>query len=320
MTGDRAWTCIPGCRRSATTSSSRASTRSPPTRSRRTRGAPPGRLLGPRPDRPPHRAAARGARSRTGSPTSCSSRSVGRAANGPTARGTRATRFRVVDYAVVPLERAGRRRARAARSSTSPHSDAYGLTVGDQDLVVAYLLEITRPSARQDRSQALTTSNSGNGSVTRPPHPHDLGRIDMRAGLLALPTKGRVALAFAGLALGAAILLGGASPGTAAPSGSGHRHQRGLRRRGQHRRHAAPTTSSSCATAARGGQPRRLVGAVPLAGATGAWQVTPLTGSIAAGGNYLVAEAAGAGGTQELPRRRPPARSPCPAPRARSRS
>ena len=44
------------------------------------------------------------------------------------------------------------------------------------------------------------------------------GAIDMRAGLLALPTKGRVALAFAGLALGAAILLGRASPGTAAPS------------------------------------------------------------------------------------------------------
>ena len=40
----------------------------------------------------------------------------------------------------------------------------------------------------------------------------------MRAGLLALPTKGRVALVLAGLAVAAAILLGGASPGTAAPS------------------------------------------------------------------------------------------------------
>ena len=40
----------------------------------------------------------------------------------------------------------------------------------------------------------------------------------MRAGLLALPTKGRVAVALAGLALAAAILLGGASPGSAAPS------------------------------------------------------------------------------------------------------
>jgi predicted extracellular nuclease len=36
-------------------------------------------------------------------------------------------------------------------------------------------------------------------------------------------------------------------------------------------------------------------------GATGTWQVTQLTGSIAPGGFYLVAEAKGAGGTQALP-------------------
>jgi predicted extracellular nuclease len=36
-------------------------------------------------------------------------------------------------------------------------------------------------------------------------------------------------------------------------------------------------------------------------GATTTWQVTPLTGSIAPGGYYLVQEAAGAGGTQALP-------------------
>ncbi|MEV0402976.1 lamin tail domain-containing protein [Actinoallomurus sp. NPDC050550] len=36
-------------------------------------------------------------------------------------------------------------------------------------------------------------------------------------------------------------------------------------------------------------------------GATGAWQVTPLSGSIAPGGFYLVGEAKGAGGTQALP-------------------
>ncbi|GAB3988273.1 endonuclease/exonuclease/phosphatase family protein [Actinoallomurus acanthiterrae] len=36
-------------------------------------------------------------------------------------------------------------------------------------------------------------------------------------------------------------------------------------------------------------------------GATGTWQVTPLSGSIAPGGFYLVGEAKGAGGTQALP-------------------
>ena len=36
-------------------------------------------------------------------------------------------------------------------------------------------------------------------------------------------------------------------------------------------------------------------------GATGAWQVTPLSGSLAPGGFYLVGEAQGAGGTQALP-------------------
>ena len=37
------------------------------------------------------------------------------------------------------------------------------------------------------------------------------------------------------------------------------------------------------------------------AGSTGAWQVTGLTGSVAPGGYYLVAEAQGAGGTADLP-------------------
>lgn len=37
------------------------------------------------------------------------------------------------------------------------------------------------------------------------------------------------------------------------------------------------------------------------AGGTGTWQVTPLTGSIPAGGYYLIQEAAGAGGTEDLP-------------------
>jgi predicted extracellular nuclease len=36
-------------------------------------------------------------------------------------------------------------------------------------------------------------------------------------------------------------------------------------------------------------------------GATTTWQVTPLTGSVPAGGTYLIGEAAGAGGTDDLP-------------------
>ena len=53
----------------------------------------------------------------------------------------------------------------------------------------------------------------------------------------------------------------------------------------------------------------RSAAAVPLDGwsvqyasaAGSTWQVTPLTGSIAPGGHYLIAEAAGAGGTEPLP-------------------
>ena len=122
----------------------------------------------------------------------------------------------------------------------------------------------------------------------------------MRAGLLALPTKGRVALVLAGLALAAAMLLGGASPGTAAPSsgivvnevygGGGNS--------------GATYTSDFIELRNRG------TAAVSLDGwsvqyhsgsATGQWQVTQLSGSIAPGAIYLVAEAAGTGGTQPLP-------------------
>lgn len=60
---------------------------------------------------------------------------------------------------------------------------------------------------------------------------------------------------------------------------------------------------------------------VQYASATGAtWQVTPLSGSIAPGARYLVAEAAGTGARPRCRRRAPPARSPCRPPRARSRS
>ena len=122
----------------------------------------------------------------------------------------------------------------------------------------------------------------------------------MRAGLLALPTKGRLALVLAGLALAAAILLGGASPGTAAPSsgivvnevygGGGNS--------------GATYTTDFIELRNRG------TAAVSLDGwsvqyhsgsATGSWQVTQLTGTIAPGAIYLVAEATGTGGTQPLP-------------------
>ena len=130
----------------------------------------------------------------------------------------------------------------------------------------------------------------------------------MRAGLLTHATKGRVALALAGLAVAGALLLGGASPGTAAPSsgivvnevygGGGNSgatlHQR-LHRAAQPRH--------------RGRERRRLVGAVPRGDRDGRWQATQLTGSIPAGGIYLVAEAAGTGGTTPCRRQTPPAPS-----------
>ncbi len=49
---------------------------------------------------------------------------------------------RVVDYAVVPLDSMVDGASGQIKHVES-HSDAYGLTVGGQDLVVAYLLEIT---------------------------------------------------------------------------------------------------------------------------------------------------------------------------------
>ena len=52
---------------------------------------------------------------------------------------------RVVDYAVVPLDSVVEGSSGQIKHVAS-HSDAYGLTVGDQDLVVAYLLEITTAS------------------------------------------------------------------------------------------------------------------------------------------------------------------------------
>ncbi len=122
----------------------------------------------------------------------------------------------------------------------------------------------------------------------------------MRAGLLALPTKGRLAVVLAGLALATAILLGGPSSGTAAPSsgvvvsevygGGGNT--------------GATYTSDFIELRNRGTAAASLDGwsvQYHSGGATGTWQVTPLSGTIAPGAIYLVAEATGTGGTQPLP-------------------
>ena len=88
--------------------------------------------------------------------------------------------------------------------------------------------------------------------------------------------------------------------------------QRGLRRRRQLRRDVHQRLHRAAQPRHRGREPRRLVGAVPLGqpAPPATWQVTPLSGSIAPGAIYLVAEAAGTGGTQPpARRRRPPAPS-----------
>jgi uncharacterized protein len=121
----------------------------------------------------------------------------------------------------------------------------------------------------------------------------------MRAGLLSHATRGRVAVALAGLAFAIAI-LGGATPGAAAPSsgivvnevygGGGNS--------------GATYTNDFIELTNRGSAPVSVDGwsvQYHAGGATGAWQVTPLSGSIAPGAIYLVAEAQGMGGTQPLP-------------------
>ena len=54
---------------------------------------------------------------------------------------------RIADYAVVPLETVVEHPSRQIEH-VELHSDAYHLTVGDQDMVVVYLLEITKAAAR----------------------------------------------------------------------------------------------------------------------------------------------------------------------------
>jgi hypothetical protein len=107
-----------------------------------------------------------------------------------------------------------------------------------------------------------------------------------------------VALVGAGAALAVAAIV--AAPGSAAPSG-------GLvinEVYGGGGNSGATYTRDFIEIANRGSSPVSVDGwsvQYHSSGATGAWQATQLTGSIAPGDFYLVAEAQGTGGTQSLP-------------------
>ena len=121
----------------------------------------------------------------------------------------------------------------------------------------------------------------------------------MRAGLLSHATKGRLAVALAGLAFAVAI-LGGAAPGSAAPSSGiviNEVYGGGGNSGATYTNDFIELTNRSNAAVSVDGWSVQY----HPAGATGAWQVTPLSGTIAPGARYLVAEAKGAGGTQPLP-------------------
>jgi uncharacterized protein len=121
----------------------------------------------------------------------------------------------------------------------------------------------------------------------------------MRAGLLSHATKGRVAVALAGVAVAVAT-LGGAAPGSAAPSSGiviNEVYGGGGNSGATYTNDFIELTNRSNAAVSVDGWSVQY----HSAGATGAWQVTPLSGTIAPGGRYLVAEAQGTGGTQPLP-------------------
>ena len=117
---------------------------------------PAARLLGPQPPRPAHLQAARRA-GRRASPTWCSSRSS--ASSG---------RLELLDAARIHGRGRRLRLLRASpRCSTTPTqirrveelSDAHHLRLGDHDVMVAYLLEVTRAGSggAQDPGEALRT-------------------------------------------------------------------------------------------------------------------------------------------------------------------
>jgi predicted extracellular nuclease len=121
----------------------------------------------------------------------------------------------------------------------------------------------------------------------------------MRAGLLSHATKRRLAVALAGLAFAVAI-LGGAAPGSAAPSSGiviNEVYGGGGNSGATYTNDFIELTNRSNADVSVDGWSVQY----HSSGATGAWQVTPLSGTIAPGARYLVAEAKGAGGTQPLP-------------------
>jgi predicted extracellular nuclease len=120
----------------------------------------------------------------------------------------------------------------------------------------------------------------------------------MRAVSSLRSTKARVALAIAAVALAAVAVV--AAPGSAAPSG-------GLvinEVYGGGGNSGATYTNDFIEITNRGNAPVSVDGwsvQYHSSGTSGAWQVTQLSGSIAPGAFYLVAEAQGTGGTQPLP-------------------
>ncbi len=120
----------------------------------------------------------------------------------------------------------------------------------------------------------------------------------MRAVSSLRSTKARIALAIAGLALAAVAVV--AAPGSAAPSG-------GLvinEVYGGGGNSGATYTNDFIEITNRSNAPVSVDGwsvQYHSSSASGAWQITQLSGTIAPGAFYLVGEAQGSGGTQPLP-------------------
>ncbi|MCO6008304.1 lamin tail domain-containing protein [Actinoallomurus purpureus] len=121
----------------------------------------------------------------------------------------------------------------------------------------------------------------------------------MRAHVLSGLTRATAGVAVCGLAL-ATLVAGGDSPASATPATSVVVNEV----YGGGGNSGATYTNDFVELANRSDAAVSLDGwsvQYHSGGATGTWQVTPLSGSIAPGGFYLVGEAKGAGGTQALP-------------------
>ena len=139
----------------------------------------------------------------------------------------------------------------------------------------------------------------------------------MRAGLLSHATKGRVAVALAGVAVAVAT-LGGAAPGSAAPSSGiviNEVYGGGGNSGATYTNDFIELTNRSNAAVSVDGWSVQY----HSAGASGAWQVTPLSGTIAPGARYLPRHRAPAARNRSR-RRRPPAPFQWPARPERSPS